>query len=449
LKAKTLISQLILAAGLVLTMAACSITPSGSAGVGEEQVPDPAETSAAALYDFVTEENGFMPYVNGMNLVQAKSVVEASGLRADFYDASPLKQAIENESDWFVVRQPEVAEKFARGATVSLGAYRKGDPTDSEPSVFAFELRREDPIAPNFVGMKLSEVQDIADKTDMYISTEDASDEDRSVFSSGNWEVLKQNRIAGRPMNANSMNLTIQKIGENFGSTKSLDGHHGEMQFYGTITGHTGESSSWFGPSKINFVQVDGAMVALDMIGPYTYGCLDAGSVAAAEKEKRDVLPIGTKVRVVRTDAENPELAAIHFAENDDLLNPFKNSVNQKLVEGGYWIPIQSTNYGEVSYSSKLKYKIDDIYTTYLQKRYLKLLVQAATVTRSARVGGQKTCVAMALKYEKDQRIAAVIRKRDEARWAREAERQRRIWADAHSCAGGARDGDGDGICNE
>lgn len=434
---------------LILTLSACSITETPKAAQPESTSSASPDKVDAEYFDFVTDTSGFMPFVEGMALDQAVKVLNASGLDATFFDASPLKQKIEKLSDWIVTEQPEPGTEYPRNQSIRLGALRKGDPTESDATKFQFELSREDPIAPNFVGMNLAEVKDVAEKTEMYLFVDDASPEDRSVFNSSNWEVVKQDRRPGALMSQNSMHLTVQKIGEKYADAPQKDLHIGEMQFYGTIEGYEAESTSLFGPPEINFVIVDGAQIALDLISPYTYGCLDAGDIELADKDKKTLLPIGTKVRVVRTDQENEELGVIHLVENDNLLDPFRNSANQKLVERGFWIPTQSTNYSEVSYSSKTRYKIVNEYHTPLQRKYLEIIVKKATTARIAKVGGQKTCFAMTLRYEAQERVAAAARKKEEERWARELERQRRLWEEAHSCAGGARDGDGDGICNE
>jgi hypothetical protein len=445
---KRLKSLLTAAVILTLGVSGCSVGNPQESSSPIATAPGVAGNPGTSYYDFVTETSGFVPYVEGMNLIQARAVVEASGLKATFVDSSPLAQAIDNEVDWIVFKQPKVGAEHPRNTEIRFSALRKGDPIEADALEIEFEWSREDFISPNFVGMNLSDVERIADKSDMYLVTKDVSPEDRNIFASENWEVVSQDRNPGSLHGTNSMWVKVQKIGETFETAKKLDNHNGERQFFGQVTGYE-RTYGGFGYSNLQYVQVDGAQVALDLISPYTFGCQGAGDAGLAEAEKRAVLPIGTLVRVVKTDPENDELAVIHPIDTDDLINPLRNSANETLVSRGYWIPTQSTNYDDVAYSSIMKYIVEDEYQTALQRRYLEILIKVASETRSKKTGGQAICYGMALKYEKQRRIDEIQMKKDEARWAREAERQYQLWLESHSCAGGARDGDGDGICNE
>jgi hypothetical protein len=226
-----------------------------------------------------------------------------------------------------------------------------------------------------------------------------------------------------------------------------------EIEFVGTVTGYARPDIS---ADPITSVTVDEKRYELDLIWPYSVSCVDgelaeSKAFSSAEDELRKILPIGQKVWVKRTTYENGEwigdrnLVAIHIlADGETAPNPSPpaESVNEKLVETGYWVPfglgVDFDRFSPISTWGKY----DSEYLSATQEMYLPLLSEAANPLRLAAVGPHAECITSALNYQIDNF-------NQQLSFFRNNEEENRLWWIQKLKSNGCRDGDGDGVCYE
>lgn len=193
------------------------------------------------------------------------------------------------------------------------------------------------------------------------------------------------------------------------GAAPSTSLHEGETSFIGTITGYGDKSASYVSPTQIT---VDGAYLTLDLIDSPRTACIDPveNDEAKALEAKESLLPIGTRVLVIRTDPaetlermffDETELAVIHLlaaGSNTPAIAPPQASANEQLVRTGYWVPAYySFNTDDAKYDHKLDYALGDKESpTAKQAEYIPFILAAANEQRVAKAGAFGTCVAQA-----------------------------------------------------
>lgn len=309
---------------------------------------------------------------------------------------------------------------------------------------------RNDLRIPQFIGMNLSEAREAAKRAGVHLSEDDDRD-NRIIWIASNWTVISQGTPAGADENENTIVrvrvLKHDEVDRNQIAIDKVDTHRDERMFTGRVTGYprqdTGDSAA---------VSVDGAQLSLDMVSPLARGCAgprDVGQDAAlAELEKN--LPIGQRVLVVMSEQRKDD-AFVHVLDetsNDPAVPPPGDSVNERLVRSGWWVPdvwtveggVGVTGYGEQSVA----------YEPYTLRQspasqaaaYAPLIVAASNDALNNYVGTIGDC----------RRAAEAEREISIAQW-RENERERdRLIAEAEWRARQpvyCRDGDGDGICFE
>jgi hypothetical protein len=174
-------------------------------------------------------------------------------------------------------------------------------------------------------------------------------------------------------------------------------------------------------------------------------GCYDPeGSYRdAALAAKADLLPIGTRVLVVRAE-DRGHAAFVHLlpaGSNTPDPPPPGASANELLVASGHWEPsgFQIADEDEATGVYGIQYP-DSL--SPVQAEYAPLIIAAGNTAKSARTAGYGSCVAELEKEEAEQRA-----------WLEEAERQAEEDDRRRRTSGGGggycRDGDGDGICYE
>ena len=273
------------------------------------------------------------------------------------------------------------------------------------------------------------------------ISSSDVETTDASVWMRSNWTVCAQSPQAGTPV-SDGVELAV---GRQCRDGSAFDPSHlDERRFTGEVTGHheysTGE------------LTVDEADVKLDLIEPVGEqdGCYDVSPrlEAAARRAQLKMLPVGTRVLVIRSTDYGDE-AFVHLLKGErDVPRPRdpKLSVNERLVREGYWEPDEGSFDGPWDIEGR-RYRPRLAAMTSTQSTYGPLIAAAATAARDEQVASYGECLDQ---LERDRRREERWRQRLE-----EDEDRDRHWVpgpsygDGHPCLPGERDGDGDGLCGE
>jgi len=305
--------------------------------------------------------------------------------------------------------------------------------------------------APQLVGLTLTDAEDAVAQWDLYISTEDATGQDRSVWLAGNWTVVSQKPRMGTPMSeGDAIDLEVMKNSES-GDAVALyladDPHLDESRFTGRVTGYGDE-----GDLGTRTVMVDGAIVGLDLIEPIANGCgieLGAG-LDQARAVKEDLLPVGDRVLVVRSE-DHEDDGFIHLVD-DSSNDPVpslsgEGSANESLVASGWWTP-NSLDFegGFVANRSDgvafVAFAPDSSLTS-VQAQYAGPIAAAGTNAVGAKAAGLGICRTLA-ETDASAWLKTLAESEERTRqWTLEYER--RVKEGYYSC----RDGDGDGICHE
>jgi hypothetical protein len=149
-------------------------------------------------------------------------------------------------------------------------------------------------------------------------------------------------------------------------------------------------------------VRVDDATVNLSLIQTYEASCFQAPEdKESALAVKRELIPIGTKVLVVRADLTEKyngnysgfvtPLESLALAPDA----PFSGSYNERLVASGYWVPdVDFANTWEVGDAKAATYEVDSEYLSEAERGFGPYILASANVARATAVGGQELCVA-------------------------------------------------------
>jgi hypothetical protein len=439
------IGTLLFALFLVISFSGCT----GQAPDTKKEASNLEEPVIVA--SVIPEGYGVVPYVKGMKGDLALKIIQEYGLTASIEDYGSLERVVEEPSDWTIVSQPEPGVQYERGHKISLFAMNLDDTLDflgDIESLKKMELTEGYKVLPNFRGMSLAKAKEILDAMGLREYSDDASLENRSIYIDSNWVVADQDDPSGSLVElGRTIILRVLKTGEKFKPViEKREIHWQETQWYGKVTGNVKEREMF--SSNLGYVQIDGLNFDLDLIDVLDDSCQVENLDEIAVREKLSLLPVGTEVRVAQTSGDK---VVLHLSKGDDLSRPLDNSVQEQLVKMGYWIAddyrIDDPSLG---FDSKSIFKIEeDPYIDGLAFKYLQILVETSNQALKNRIGGLNNCYITSVKYEKEQ---ARIRAEWEA-WSREYERTHPWffggWGGGGSCAGGARDGDGDGICNE
>ena len=433
----------ILTALLVTALSACASTAIRFAG-------DDVAVSQSDLYPYVTNEVGQVPYVTGMNALDAKREVLKSGLNPVFVDFTVFNREITVLENWIVVGQPPIAVEEPNGSDVRLTLVNKQDALgilDMSEATQRAEFS-DSVVMPNLLGKNLGEAENISTEMGLRPYLDDATGENRIIINKGNWVVGTQSLLAGQFTHpGESIFIGALKPGDTPEVAADLRSGILESQWYGTVTANFKEQNLW--DYYENYIQIDGQDLELDLIAPFTTECESEGGLEKAIALKKEALPIGARVRVVMTDGAWGSKVAVHLLEGDSLLRPFDDSVNQRLIETGYWIPRSYLiNNGSLSSEVDARFSTSDFdWVEGVVLAYLKRLIAAGNQSLIDRTGGMRICAVQAGRYARE---AAALQRESDAQM-REYERTHPFWLYRRggSCADGSRDGDGDGICHE
>ncbi len=227
-----------------------------------------------------------------------------------------------------------------------------------------------------------------------------------------------------------------------------------EGQFIGVVTGYGVETQS-FGGDDESTVYVDEKRVDLDLIWPYSAGCMErelvqAKAFSSARDALKKILPIGQRVLVVKSNFENGEWVGdqsegfIHKLEEGDSpkVTPPAGSVNELLVLTGYWAPMEK-GIAFDAYDFNSKYgAFEPDYLSATQEKYIPYILDAGNKAREKQVGATPICSTLALDYQIDFFYKQVSAFRND-------EEENRLWWVERNKPRNCRDGDGDGICFE
>jgi hypothetical protein len=227
-----------------------------------------------------------------------------------------------------------------------------------------------------------------------------------------------------------------------------------ENSFIGRVTGYGVDTRSYGGDDE-GTVYVDGKRVDLDLIWPYSANCMERellqdDAFSSARDALEQILPIGQRVLVILSNYENGKWVGdetegfIHILEDGDVpeVSPPADSVNERLVLTGYWVP-HGMGIEFDAYAFNATYgAFNPDYLSQIQEEYLPHIFEAGNKARSQFVGATAICSALALDYEIDDFYISVSYSRDDEENDRlvRIERNKPVYC---------RDGDGDGICFE
>lgn len=230
---------------------------------------------------------------------------------------------------------------------------------------------------------------------------------------------------------------------------------YGESEFLGKVTGY-GKDVDSFGGDRETTVYVDEKRVDLDLIWPYSAGCMERETLQdnaflSARDSLQKVLPIGTRVLVIRSNFENEEWIGdyeygfIHILKKGSEVPqtaPPQDSVNERLVLTGFWVPSAMGFEFDVYKFGATYGTFEPKYLSAKQIEYAPLILEAGNKARSAQVGAMPVCSTLALDYQIDFFYSQVSAFRDD-------EEEDRLWWVERRKPRNCRDGDGDGICYE
>lgn len=317
------------------------------------------------------------------------------------------------------------------------------------------EIREYWPISgdlrmPQFVGMNLADALDEAKHLRLTLRYEDERN-DRNVFMPTNWTVVSQDIApATDSREGDRVEVRVLKhdeVTDEVTEALAYDLHLGERSFTGTITGYERDMTL-----DVSTVLVDAAPVSLDLISPLAPLCgsplKDGLTAAAAELEKQ--LPIGQRVLVVMSRAGESHGFIHVLGPNDETgTAPPADSVNERLIRTGWWVPDASQMEGGVGVEGWGSEVV--AFTPYAPRYpaesqavvYVPFIAQAGDQAVANYVGTIGDCRRAA---EAD--ANAYVARWQEAEREREkaiAEMEERIRSGFYLC----RDGDGDGVCYE
>ena len=437
---------LFISATLLIVLSGCV-----SVDVKDSKSPIPVDGPTVKVSEHVPAGSGLVPYVTGMKGDLALEKIKEYGLTASIEDYGSLRRTVEEPSDWTIVSQPEPGTQLKRGHAIRLFAMNLDDTfdflggIDSLKKMKLFDGYR---VLPNLRGMTLDKAKEKLDSMGLREYADDASPEDRSIYFDSNWVVVEQDDPSGSLVESGrTIMLNVLKPGEKLGpSGEKRQISWQEGQWYGKVTANQKDREMF--SSNMGYVQVDGVDLELDLIDTLDDSCKvkDLDEIAIAEKLK--LLPIGTEVRVVQTQQYK---VVIHIVSTDDLTKPLENSVQNKLIKTGYWVPHSTGSRNpDLGSDPTGDFRLDaDGYYQGLTYQYLQILVASANEARDMRTGGMNNCYLVAKAYVK------YMEKLEAEMEARQRKFEKTHpwlfggWGTGGSCADGSRDGDGDGICNE
>ena len=177
---------------------------------------------------------------------------------------------------------------------------------------------------------------------------------------------------------------------------------------------------------------------------------LQDNAFSSARDALEKTLPIGQRVLVILSNYENGEWVGdeskgfIHILEDGDdpEVAPPADSVNERLVLTGYWVP-HGMGVEFDAYDFNATYGVlNPEYLSQIQEEYAPHIFEAGNKARSHFTGAMPICSTLALDYEIDffyKQVAAF----------RNDEEKNRLWWIERNKPRNCRDGDGDGICYE
>ena len=298
--------------------------------------------------------------------------------------------------------------------------------------------------------MNLADAQKEANRLRLTLRYEDDRNE-RAVWAPSNWTVVQQDIAPATDAREGSWVevrvLKHDEVTDEVTETRAYDLHLGERTFTGTITGYERDMTL-----DVSTVLVDAAPVSLDLISPLAPGCgsplTDGLASAAGELEKQ--LPIGQRVLVVMSRPGEPD-GFIHVlgSEDEPESPPPADSVNERLVRTGWWVPDAAQMEGGVGLEA---WGSDPVAFTPYAPRY-PVESQAVAYVAQIASAGDEAVAGYVGTIGDCRRIAETDADAYADRW-KEAERERqqaitemeeRIRSGYYYC----RDGDGDGVCYE
>lgn len=228
-----------------------------------------------------------------------------------------------------------------------------------------------------------------------------------------------------------------------------------ESRFVGKVTGYA-KSSDSFGGDQPSTVYVNENRVDLDLIWPYSAGCMEREllqdeAFTSAQDALEKILPIGTRVLVIRSNFENGEWVDdyedgfVHILSKDSqepATAPPNDSVNERLVLSGYWAPSKIGFEFDVYKYGATYGAFNEDYLSAMQIKYAPVILEAGNRARTEERGAMPICSTLALNYQIDffyQQVSAF----------RDNEEEDRLWWVERRKPRNCRDGDGDGICYE
>lgn len=247
---------------------------------------------------------------------------------------------------------------------------------------------------------------------------------------------------------------SVTSSSESEKTSAAQDDSSTSSQFIGKVTRY-GQDTQGYGGDDETTVYVDETRVDLDLIWPYSAGCMEREQVqddafTSARDALESTLPIGTRVLVIWSNFENGEWVGdqskgfIHILDNGDSpkKTPPADSVNERLVLTGYWVPhgmgIEFDAYDfNATYSNS-----NPEYLSQRQEEYIPHIYAAGNKARTQMTGAMPVCSALALDYEIDVFYKQVSAFRND-------EEKNRLWWVERNKPRYCRDGDGDGICFE
>lgn len=301
----------------------------------------------------------------------------------------------------------------------------------------------KDFFMPQLVGLSLDAISAISDELDFEVNEEDASEDDRVAWIKKNWTVVSQDPKMGTPMKAGEhVDISVLKNAEAVDAVEEFletDTHSWEKRFVGEVTSVD---------EPLSMITVDEAWVDLDLIGVMTDSCEVSDNVyeqAIAMKEV--LLPVGSRVLVVRSEP-NSDSGFVHLLESpDDLTSPPSDSINEALVRTGWWGPKWNAFDGGFAGGGSAGWATSDFVPkaelTATQTEYAPLIAGAANKGVADLVGGLGLCRLFAERNLAEH--TAYIAESEERLRLFKIEIDRRIREGYYSC----RDGDGDGVCYE
>jgi len=248
--------------------------------------------------------------------------------------------------------------------------------------------------------------------------------------------------------------VTSESESENAALTVNQVQNTAKNQFIGTVTGY-GVETQGFGGDDESTVYVGKKRVDLDLIWPYSAGCMEREllqdkAFSSARDALEKTLPIGKRVLVVLSNFENGEWVGdqtkgfIHILDKGDTpkISPPADSVNERLVLTGYWVPHwKGIDFDAYSFNATYG-SFNPDYLSQTQEEYVPYILEAGNLARSTQTGAVPVCSTLALDYQIDFFYKQVSAFRND-------EEKNRLWWIERNKARSCRDGDGDGVCYE